>query len=441
MVAVIKAGKSLRHVLQYNENKLKENKAQLIHAQGFAKDIDKLGFTDKIRRFEKLTELNVKTSVNSLHISLNFDPTERLDNDTLALIADSYMAKIGFGDQPYLVYQHHDSGHPHIHIVSTNIQHDGSRISLHNIGRNQSEKARLEIEKEFKLVPAQREQQVHVYSIKAINAQKVQYGRSATKRAMTNVLDAVLEKYKYTSLPELNAILKQYNMVADRGSKESRVYQNNGLVYRVLNEQGEKVGVPIKASDFYSKPTLAWLEQQFQKNEPLRQPHKLRLKNAVDFSIARYPGSSLAELSRELQREKIQLVVRRNDNGVVYGITYIDHLAKCVFNGSDLGKPYSANQLLQRLGRQQMDLSPKQSPATVLNQTDQQTTQKKASGKKHSGKRSQPHQQSNKIPVIKPAVGSIGNTLRDVLLDEQSSSLNPALNEELRKKRKKKLRH
>jgi hypothetical protein len=28
------------------------------------------------------------------------------------------MDKIGFGDQPYLVYRHLDAGHPHIHIVT-----------------------------------------------------------------------------------------------------------------------------------------------------------------------------------------------------------------------------------------------------------------------------------------------------------------------------------
>jgi len=41
-----------------------------------------------------------------------------------------------------------------MHIVSSNIQKDGSRISLHNLGRNQSEKARKEIEIEFGLVKA-----------------------------------------------------------------------------------------------------------------------------------------------------------------------------------------------------------------------------------------------------------------------------------------------
>ena len=33
----------------------------------------------------------------------------------------------------------------------------------------------------------------------------------------------------------------------------------------------------------------------------------------------------------------------------VYGITYVDHQTKTVFNGSDLGKAYSAKSILARL--------------------------------------------------------------------------------------------
>ncbi|WP_018629575.1 relaxase/mobilization nuclease domain-containing protein [Niabella aurantiaca] len=421
MVAVIKASGSLRRALHYNENKLKENKAELIHANGFAKDMEKLGFTDKLRRFEKQIELNPKIKTNTLHISLNFDPSERLTKDRLCQIADTYMQKIGFGDQPYLVYQHNDAGHPHIHLVTTNVKNDGSYIKLHNIGRNQSEKARLEIEKEFKLVPAQREQLKRVLNIKPINAQKVQYGHSETKRAMTNVLDAVLEKYKYTSLPELNAVLKQYNMMADRGSKESRLYKNSGLVYRVLNEQGEKVGVPIKASDFYNKPTLQFLEQRFKKNKTLRQPHKLRIKNAIELAFVKKPGCSLSQLTAALQKERIQLVVRRNDKGVVYGMTYVDHQTKCVFNGSDIDKQYSAHQLLKRLGPEPIQ-KPKQ--------------QELKEGLTHSAS-----QKENAVAEGKQQEQPIITALQEVLGPEREASLNPMLREELKKKRKKKLRH
>ena len=61
------------------------------------------------------------------------------------------------------------------------------------------------------------------------------------------MLNRVLKTYKYTSLPELNAVLKLYNVMADRCSENSMVYQNRGLLYCILDDNGKPVGVPIKA--------------------------------------------------------------------------------------------------------------------------------------------------------------------------------------------------
>jgi hypothetical protein len=363
MVAVIKASRSLRNALHYNENKLKQEKAVLIHSANYGKDTELLGFSDKIRRLEKLAALNHATKVNSVHISLNFDPSEKISVEKLREIADAYMQKIGFGEQPYLVYQHHDAGHPHVHVVTTNIRKDGSRIKLHNIGRNQSEKARKEIENEFKLVKAQREQLKQGYELKPVNIQKVQYGKSETKRAITNVLDVILPTYKYASLPELNAVLKQYNVRADRGSETSRTYQRGGLVYRVLDVSGRPVGAPIKASQIYNKPTLKVLQVRFDENGVAKQAHKLRVKNAIDFILLKRPGMPMPDLIQALQKEKIQVVLRQNADGVIYGMTYVDHQTKCVFNGSELGKPYSANQMQERCKPEQVLTKPRQQAA------------------------------------------------------------------------------
>ncbi len=192
------------------------------------------------------------------------------------------MDKIGFGNQPYLVYEHKDAAHPHVHIVTTNIRDDGKRIDIHNIGRNQSETARKEIEKEFGLVKAESKKKDQKEFIHPIDVKKVVYGKSETKRSISNVVGMVTRTYKYTSLPELNAVLKPFNVIADRGKEGSAMHENKGLIYSLIDDKGNKVGIPIKASSIYGKPTLAFLEKQFRLNEALRKPHKNRLKQAID---------------------------------------------------------------------------------------------------------------------------------------------------------------
>lgn len=162
------------------------------------------------------------------------------------------------------------------------------------------------------------------------------------------VLNSVVKNYRYTSLPELNAVLRQYNVIADPGSERSRTHQHHGLTYSVLDKNGKKIGVPIKASDFPNKPTLKYLERKFKVNEELRQPHKARVKNAIDLALLKQPGHSLQSLISVLEKEGIYTARRENAAGMIYGLTYVDHKTKCVFNGSDLGKPYSAKGLQER---------------------------------------------------------------------------------------------
>ena len=347
MVAVIKTGHSLSRILNYNENKVKEGSASAIYAANYPMDIEQLTFENKLRRLKNQAALNENVTRNSVHISLNFDPSESLSTSMLAQIADTYMDKIGYGQQPYLVYQHFDSGHPHIHIVSVKVKEDGSRIDMQNIGRNQSEQARKEIEKNFNLVKASvKEQQAS--TLKPVNIQRVQYGRSETKRAITNVLELVVNGYRFTSLPELNAVLQQYNVYADKGTENSRIFIHLGLVYRILNEAGEKVGVPIKASDIFNKPTLSFLESRYEQNEKQRQQYKSRLTNTIDQTLLKHPSSSLIDLLINLKSQGVRAVLRQNKDGLIYGITYVDHRTKCVFNGSDLGKEYSARRIQER---------------------------------------------------------------------------------------------
>lgn len=346
MVAVIKTGASIRRIFHYNEQKVAEGIAECLLAANYPKDVDYLPQAQKLNRLLHQAALNEHVTRNSVHISLNFDPSEQLTGERLQEIALTYMERIGFGEQPFLVYRHHDAGHPHIHIVSVKVRTDGSRIDMHNIGRNQSERARKEIEQRFGLVQAAGGRQRQTPALKPADPRRVQYGRSQTKRGISQVLDAVLPRYRYTSLPELNAVLGLYHVHADRGSEGSRIFRHRGLTYRVLDGNGQKIGVPIKASDFQGSPTLAFLEEQFDRNESARLPHKARVRNRVELALRRQPGQSLGRLQQALEKDGIHLVMRRNAAGQVYGLTYVDHQTCCVFNGSSLGKRYSARAIL-----------------------------------------------------------------------------------------------
>lgn len=274
-----------------------------------------------------LAERNLRTKTNTVHLSLNFDLTENLANEILVCIADEYMKKIGFSNQPYLVYKHFDAGHPHIHIVTTNITADGKRISLHNIGERVSEPARKAIELDFGLVKAS-SKQVEQEQFENLKIQPLKYGATDTKRGITNIVNHVAKTYKFTSLPEFNAILSQYNLMVDRGTKESIMFKKGGLHYWAIGNNGEKTGVPIKASSIYNKPTLKLLEERFKLNKFLRVPFKEKLKAKIDKVKTR--AISLEQFKNELKKREIIVIIRRNIEGRVYGLSYIDTSNKVI---------------------------------------------------------------------------------------------------------------
>lgn len=348
MVAKITTPKNIEAALNYNEKKVQKGNAVCLHAANYLKDAKEMNFYQKLSGFERLNSLNERATTKTLHVSLNFDPSEKLPESKLLQIASEYMEKIGFGNQPYLVYKHEDAGHPHIHIVSTTIKHDGSRINTHNIGRNQSEKVRKEIEKNYGLIKAERQQQLVKPGIKAVDIEKAIYGKSETKRNISNVVGAVFNQYKFTSLPEFNAALKQFNVVADRGKEEGRIYKNRGLVYRVLDSGGNKVGVPIKASSISCKPILDNLEMKSTANQTVKESLKPFVKTKLDECLSQSP-STMKELMEHLKQKNIYTLLRQNAEGRLYGITFVDNQNKVVFNGSDLGKGYSAAALQSRL--------------------------------------------------------------------------------------------
>ncbi len=182
---------------------------------------------------------------------------------------------------------------------------------------------------------------------------QVIYGKTETKQGIANVVSKVFSEYKFTSLPEFNAILKQFNVLADRGDEEGRIFKTGGLHYRMLDESGQKIGVPIKASSLPLKPTLKNLQAKFEKNKKLREQFKDATRISINKVLVQHP-ISLKEFSEHLKKEGIYLLERRSAKGEVYGLTYVDNIAKVVFNGSDLGKQYSAKAITGRIGSGQL---------------------------------------------------------------------------------------
>ncbi len=116
-----------------------------------------------------------------------------------------------------------------------------------------------------------------------------------------------------------------------------------GLVYFALNDKGEKAGHPFKASLFGKNAGLAQLQSHYEQSRiKLKDsPAKASVRDKIEQAMR--TAEKETDFKKLLHNNGISTVLRRNTEGRIYGTTFIDHASKTVWNGSDLGKNFSAN--------------------------------------------------------------------------------------------------
>jgi hypothetical protein len=152
-----------------------------------------------------------------------------------------------------------------------------------------------------------------------------------------------MQSYRFTSLPEYRALLSLYNIGVEEVSGEVRNKQYRGLVYSSLDSEGNKVGNPIKSSSIAKSVGHAVLTKRITSSGKAIKDKGLteRIKPILDTAIENYRNRQSFE--KELLRNGISVVFRQNEEGRIYGATFIDHETRTVLNGSKIGKDYSAN--------------------------------------------------------------------------------------------------
>ena len=93
------------------------------------------------------------------------------------------------------------------------------------------------------------------------------------------------------------------------------------------------------------------LAVKFENNNELQKQNLPGIKARIDWAILN-DAESLEQFIDDLKADNIELVIRRNAQRIIYGLTYVDLNTKTVANGSDLGhKAYSAKGILAKFGQ------------------------------------------------------------------------------------------
>ena len=154
--------------------------------------------------------------------------------------------------------------------------------------------------------------------------------------------------YSFQTLGEYRALLSLYNIGVEEMKGENKGKAYRGLVYSALDGDGNRVGTPLKSSLFGKDHGLNSLEKRFDKSKETIKANGVAKQTRATVAASFASTRTESEFRAALREKGIDLVLRRNDEGCIYGATFIDHNQRAVLNGSRLGKEFSANVLNER---------------------------------------------------------------------------------------------
>lgn len=222
MLAKISSGKSVFGVLAYNKIKVEDNQADVLYSQKMFNSPDgKFSIHDCMDSFTPYLAMNNRTEKTVFHASLNPDPKDKLSDERLSEIAQSYMEKLGCGNQPYIVFKHADIDRAHVYIVSLQIDETDKKINdSYEVAR--SMKICKELEQDFNLISLKKGQRESEAPTK-----KIDYKAGDIKHQIGNIAKSAMNHFYFQSFGEYQTLLEQFNVTVEevKGEHKGKPYQ------------------------------------------------------------------------------------------------------------------------------------------------------------------------------------------------------------------------
>ena len=337
MIAKISATENLGGALGYNFKKVEKGEASILLAAELYQDKEgTYTMAEVFADMQALIPEKCRTKKMVFHCSLNPHPDEKLSDETLTQIAKEYMEALGYGNQPYIVFKHNDIAREHIHIVSLRVDGKGKKIN-DRFEKRRSKQITDTLERKFGLIPSSK-----VTEKAVAETPKVDIGKGNIKEQVASVVRMVLGHYHFCSLGELNVVLSKYNLAVEEVKMEFRGKKYDGLVYVPTDDKSNKVSTPIHASDIGRGVGYTAVQNRMQKSKQAIKPLVPTIRGKVLQTMRTSPNTE-KELRQRLEGQGLRAVIRKNESGRIYGITFIDDEGGCALNGSRLGKGYAAN--------------------------------------------------------------------------------------------------
>lgn len=312
--------------LSYNQRKVERGVARVLTAVNLPS-----AFPGDIRRtFTRYENRNRTTERVSFQMSINPDPSrpeERLSDGEVRDFAAALMAGLGYASQPYVVYEHRDTGRTHYHVVSIRTDWEGRKIRDY---REQYLCQRLLKENARRFHYRVGEGTGRDNGVRT-EARTFDPGAGDVRRQYVSLFREAVG-YRMVSLSQLKAALASKGLLLDTRDGPS----GPEIILQGMDGRGNPVAPRISekelGEDLYG--LFERRAEECRRLPPVPRAEKMRI--AADVLSALSRSRSEEGFLSALSRKGIHASVFRSREGDIYGATFVDTATGTVLKGSEL---------------------------------------------------------------------------------------------------------
>lgn len=320
VVKIMASSPTMKSALEYNEKKVSNGEAEVIHTANVDPDLS--GFLETIKRYERR---NFSSKELSFHMSVNPSQTDGLSEEKVKELVADIMEGLGFANQPYAVYRHDDIERRHYHVVSIRTDSNGRKIPSRQENRRcLLLQETLSMKYGFIVGCTTNEQLDRIQTHQA---------RFSPGKADTAVqIDSIVRyccTYRFTSYTQFRFLLGTYGVsVTEVSSLPQR------FVFRGLDDKGKACTVPISRKDLSFDPVKMFQARSKECSRTKGYHGTGELSEVCSQCLKE--STSQKHFRAMLAAENVDVKIMRNNDGIISRVMFIDHETKNVHNLSEL---------------------------------------------------------------------------------------------------------
>ena len=320
VVKIMSSSPTMKSALEYNEKKVSNGEAEVIHTANLDPDLS--GFLETIKRYERR---NFSSKELSFHMSVNPSKTDGLSEEKVKELVVDIMEGLGFANQPYAIYQHDDIERRHYHVVSIRTDSNGRKIPSRQENRRcLLLQETLSMKYGFIVGCTTDEQLDRVQSHQA----KFSPGKADTAVQIDSIVRYCCT-YRFTSYTQFRFLLNTYGVsVTEVSSLPQR------FVFRGLDEKGKACTVPISRKDLSFDPAKMFQARSKECSRTKGFHGTGELSELCSQCLKE--STSQKHFRAMLAAENVDVKIMRNNDGLISRVIFIDHETKNVHNHSEL---------------------------------------------------------------------------------------------------------